>query len=1009
MEFLILGPLEVLVDGHPVPVPAAKQRAVLAVLLLAGGSTVPSWRLAEQLWQEPPVSARKVVQTYVSKLRQLLPSGMLVTHQTGYALHAPPDDVDVRRFEHLLAEAGRAEPRREAGLLAEALALWRGPALLDFVDEPFARAHIARLEAMRLSAYERRLELDLADGRHESVLAEARSLVQANPFNERLRGQLMLALYRCDNQSEALEVYRAGRRTLVEQLGVEPAPALRRLEEAILRQDPGLDLVGAARGGVPRPAARAGSRPARRDGVPPPQAGRPRSAGSLVGRTKDLEQLRTLLHERQVRWVTLTGPAGVGKTRLAVEAAALLGQQYDDGWAFVDLARVTGAALVASEICSTIGVSVDSARTADDVLAQVLPTRKQLLVLDGFEHVAPAAKPAGALVAEAPGVTVIATSRVRLDAREEREYAVDTLDVPRADAPLPVVAAADAVVLFVERAREVRPDLALTASTAAQVAELCRHLDGLPLAIELAAARADVLSVRGLLARLDRRWELLATGSGRLPARQHSLHAAVDWSYRLLEPETRAGFCDLAVFTGGFTVDTAESVVRRGRLLDLVTSLRNASLLRAAGAPGDEPRFAMLETIREFGLSRLSESGRRDLVCSAHADAFARLAAEAEEQLRGPDQMRWLDLVQAELANIRQAVQWWVGRDDHEEALITLARLWRFWQVRGLAHEARARMEALLATPDLTDQARADGHLGVARCAFHQGDLAAVRIHVGRSLPQHRRSGDDFSTGFAMMLLGVTTGLTGAAERGTALLRQAVDLATASQESWLRACCLGYLGMVVSAQGRHAPARSALEEGLRAARELGDARLVGWFLVGLGRTALAAGDPRRARRRFAEALDWQHRLGDEWSEAWALHGAASAALAEQDDSAAGDLAVRSLRAARRSHNRPAAAAALRTLATLAARRSSPSVAAQLLGAASVVVGEERGLWAPDSDGIAGVDAAGLRESLGPAGFDDHWARGRAMTTQEWTALATGSISTANVGAAPTAATAPVMG
>ncbi len=1006
MEFLILGPLEVLDGGQPVPVPAAKQRAVLAVLLLAAGSTVPSWRLVEQLWQEPPVSARKVVQTYVSKLRQLLPPRMLVTRQTGYALQVPRDGVDARRFEHLLAEAVGAQPRREAGLLAAALAQWRGPALLDFVDEPFAQAHIARLEAMRLSAYERRLELDLADGRHESVLAEVLSLVAANPFNERLRAQLMLALYRCDRQSEALEVYRTGRRTLVEQLGVEPAPALRRLEEAILRQDPALDLVGAAPLAVARPPGRTSGPPAGSDGLPAPQAGRPRSAGSLVGRAKDLEQLGGLLRERQVRWVTLTGPAGVGKTRLAVEAAALLGRQYDDGWAFVDLARVGSPALVASEICSTLGVSVDAARTADDVLAEVLSAREQLLVLDGFEHVAAAAKRLGALVAEAPGVTVVATSRVRLDAREEREHAVATLGLPQADAPLPAVAAADAVALFVERAREVRPDLALTASTAAQVAELCRHLDGLPLAIELAAARADVLSVRGLLARLDRRWELLATDGDRLPARRHSLHAAVDWSYQLLEPDTRAGFCDLAVFTGGFTVDTAESVVRRARLLDLVTTLRNANLLRAEGAPGDEPRFAMLETIREFGLSQLSESGRRDLVCSAHAAAFARLAVEAEEQLRGPDQMRWLDLVQAELANVRQAVEWWVSRGDQEQALTTVARLWRFWQVRGLAHEARARLEALLATADLTDQARADGHLGVARCAFHQGDLAAVQAHVGRSLPQHQRSGDDFSAGFAMMLLGVTRGRTGAAERGAALLRQALDLATASQESWLSASCLGYLGMVVSAQGRHGPARSALEEGLRAARELGDVRLVGWFLVGLGRTALAAGDPGRARRRFAEALDWQHRLGDEWSEAWALHGAACAALAEQDDSAAGGLAVRSLRPARRSHNRPATAAALGALATVAARRSSPSLAARLLGAASVVAGEGPGFWAPDIDGIAGVDAAGLAESLGPAGFDEHWARGRAMTTQEWTALATRSFSTVDVGGAPTAASAP---
>jgi len=319
MEFLLLGPLEVLGDAGPIAVPAAKRRAVLAILLLASGATVPGWRLIEELWPEPPVSARKVVQTYVSKLRQILPEGMLVTHQTGYALEVPADAVDVRRFERLLAEAGRVPPGDEAVLLREALALWRGPALQDFVDEPFAQADIARLEAMRLSAYERRLELDLAGGRHDAVLAELLSLVQANPLNERLRGQLMLALYRCDRQSDALRVYREGRRALIDQLGVEPTPSLSRLEEAILRHDPGLHALPAA---PPAPRTVRATRPR----AAPARTGRPgpRTVGTFVGRSPELARLSGLLREDDVRWVTLTGPAGAGKTRLAVELAARL-------------------------------------------------------------------------------------------------------------------------------------------------------------------------------------------------------------------------------------------------------------------------------------------------------------------------------------------------------------------------------------------------------------------------------------------------------------------------------------------------------------------------------------------------------------------------------------------------------------------------------------------------------------------------------------------------------------
>ena len=1004
MEFLLLGPLEVLGDVGPIAIPAAKRRAVLAILLLASGSTVPGWRLIEELWSEPPLSARKVVQTYISKLRQILPEGILVTHQSGYALEVPADAVDARRFERLLTRASGVPPGDEAALLREGLALWRGPALQDFVDEPFAQADIARLEALRLSAYERRLELDLAAGRHDSVLAELLSLVQTNPLNERLRGQLMLALYRCDRQSDALRVYREGRRVLVDQLGVEPTPSLRRLEEAILRHDPGLRSHVSAAGRVSPSVTPPPRRPRDRRGEEPaPQADRPRAsaggtgrqgpqpAGDFVGRAKELEQLHRLLREDGVRWVTLTGPAGAGKTRVAVELAARLSEEYDEGWTFVDLTRVSDPGLIAAEICATIGVLVDDPSTAGRALAEVLGSRRQLFVLDNFEHVLAGASLVGSLLDQAPGTAVVVTSRASLHGSGEREFSVAPLDVPDPAAPLETLAAADAVALFENRARLVRPEFALTASTAPQVAELCAHLDGLPLAIELAAARSDLLSPRALVARLDRRLDLLVTDSELVPARQRSLETAVDWSYRLLDDRAQAVFCDLAAFQGGFTVDTAEKVVPVTGLVDVVTTLRSANLLRAAGAAGDEPRVAMLETIREFGLARLSAGGRRAQVYGAHARAFSDLAAEAEAQLRGPDQMRWLELIRADLPNIRQAVDWLVDDGAPEDAVLILASLWRFWQARGLTHEARPRLEALLAQRDLAQAARAAGHLGIARCAFHQGDFAAVRDHVAACLPHYRRNHDDYSVGFALMLVGAASGRTGDAEGGAALLREGLELAVSCQDHWLHACGLGYLGMVLSAQGRHESARFALEEGLRGCRDLGDVRLVGWFLIGLGRSALAAGDPASGRRRFEEALDWERRLGDGWSEAWALQGLASAALAEGDLAAALDRAVRSLGPARRSHNRPATAAALRTLATIADRQVELTLAAQLLGAASVVYDEARRLWRPDADGVAVVDAASLVGSLGRQAFDEHWARGRAMTTEESVAVVTRSL------------------
>ncbi len=989
MDFLLLGPLEVWGESGPIPIPAAKQRAVLAILLLAGG-TVPGWRLIEELWPDPPLSARKVVQTYVSKLRQVLPEGSLLTHPTGYALNAGREDVDATRFEDLVARAGRRPPHEEATLLREALALWRGPALQDFVDEPFARADIARLEALRLSAHERRLELDLAHGHHDAVLAELVSLVGDNPLNERLRGQLMLAFYRSDRQSDALRVYREGRRLLVAQLGVEPSPSLRGLQDLILRQDPGLLALptASALGPAPPPPNPVRSPAGGSSTGAAPQ----RTPGAFVGRAKDLDRIRDLVRADGERCVVLTGPAGTGKTRLAVEAATRLAPDFADGWVFVDLTRLTEPGRVAAEVCSRLGVRADDAPEAAEALAEVLGRHEQLLVLDNFEHVAPAAPWVSALVAAATRLTVLVTSRSSLPRLGGREYPVTPLELPKPGVRLESLATNDAVALFLDRAAWVRPDFRLTESTAPAVAQLCTRLDGLPLAIELAAARVDLLSPRAMLARLDERLDLLSTDSEVPPERHRSLRAAVERSYLLLDGPTGTAFCDLAAFTGGFTIDVAEAVVTptAGGLLDAVTTLRAASLLRTDGAPGDEPRFSMLESIRAYAAARLATGGRRDQVLAAHARAYQQFVEEAEPELRGPDQMRWLELVQAELPNIRDAVQWSAGHDDPDTAVVMISRLWRFWQVRGLTHEGRSRLEVLLGRADISDAARAAGHLGVAQCAFHQGDFEAVHEHAAACLPYHRGH-DDFLAGVGLVLVGATLGRTGDVA-GDALIHEALELAARCRDEWLLATCRLYLGMVMSAQGRHQAAILSLEAGLRGARELGDARMIAWSLVMLGRTALAAGDPGQATRRLDEALVWERRMGDAWGEAWVLQGLAAAALARHEPQAAFELAVSSLDPLRRAHNRPATAAALRLLASVAGARGEQLVAAELLGAADALPEEGRLFWIPETDGVPVVDVGVLTRRTGDPAIEEHWAHGRGLTTEEAIALATSSLS-----------------
>ncbi len=898
--------------------------------------------------------------------------------------------MDSARFEDLLRAAESAPLDQEVALLREALGLWRGGALEDFVDEPFAQAEIARLEAIRMAALERRLDLDLAQGRHDSLLAELAPLVQANPLNERMRGQLMLALYRSGRQDHALRVFREGRRVLIEQLGVEPTPALRGLEEAILRHDSDLHLPSnalseVATGQVTRAAARGSPRH-----VDAPIGRQSASRKAFIGRAGEVDRLRGLLTAARARWVTLTGPAGSGKTRLAVEVARQVGPDYRDGWAFVDLTRIDRAEQVASEVSAALGIQLDDPDDAQTALGDVLRPREQLLLIDNFEHVIAAAPLITFLLDRAPDLAVMLTSRAALGNPGEREYPVGTLLLPPADARWDSVAEADAVALFVDRARAVRPDFTVTDSNAKQVAQLCGHLDGLPLAIELAAARVDLLSPRGVLARLDQRLDLLATDRADTPQRHRSLRAAVDWSYHLLDAESRRAFAELAVFSGGFTVDTAEAVLSHPRrlIVDTVKTLVNASLVRPAGAPGDEPRFTMLETIREYAVMRLAETGRSDSIRAAHAQAYRAMAEEAEPQLRGPDQLRWVDLLYAELPNLRDAVQWGNDHDDPEQAVFTVAALWRFWQVRGLTHEARAHLEHLLTTSQMSDGARAAGHLGAARCAFHQGDLDAVRLHVGVCLPYHQREGDLYSASFASILLGAATGRAGDAGAGGVILREALDVARSSGDDWLQATCLGYLGMVLSAQRQHQAARSALEEGLRAVRELADARLVGWFLIGLGRTALAAGDAALARRRFEEALTLERRLGDAWSQAWALQGLASTALAEGDVSAAFTAAVDSVGPARDVHNRPATAAAMRIIATIAHHDGQDHLAATLLGAASVVYPNVRHAWTSEVDGVALLAAGTFASAVGNDVLQSHRARGRALSVEEALALAT---------------------
>jgi predicted ATPase/DNA-binding SARP family transcriptional activator len=716
MDFRILGPLEVRDRDRELRLRGGKQRALLALLLVNPNRTLAIDWIVDELWGEDvPESAQKMVQIYVSQLRKVLPPGTLHTRPPGYALVLEPDELDLHRFETIVAEArvaldgGRAE-QASAGFRT-ALELWRGPALAEFASEPFAPAEGARLEELRVRALEGRLEADLLLGRHGDLVSELEALVARYPLREGLRRQHMLALYRSGRQVEALAAYQGARRVLADELGIEPSPALRDLERKILQQDSSLDLAAppvapsAPGPGSFSPLATLAHGP----------SNLPTQTSDFLGREAQLEAIGDLLETESVRLLTLTGPGGIGKTRLALQAAAGHIDRLDDGAFFVDLSPVRDPDRVPQAVVQALGVTGDPDEPPAEMLEDHLRSRQLLLVLDNFEHVMDAAAGIADLLLHCPRLTILVTSREALRVRGERLFPVPPLSLPddsevrpRAD----LLADYEAVRLFVERARATEPGFALTDENAAAVAEICLRLDGLPLAIELAAARLKLFSPADMRDRLRSRRELLGRGPRDLPDRQRTLRSTIEWSYELLDEQERAIFRLLSVFAPTGVEAVEEVVDRLGSLedvdvVDRLASLVDKSLVRSLEGPGAR-RLSMLETIREYAAERLDEepefsSGARQ----AHAEHFAEFARKRRDDLHGPAREDTLDELESELGNLLAAWRQWVAAGDLEQLGKLLDGLWVLHDARGwyqatlaLANDLLGALSAAPSTPD---------------------------------------------------------------------------------------------------------------------------------------------------------------------------------------------------------------------------------------------------------------------------------------------------------------------
>ncbi len=650
----------------------------------------------------------------------------------------------------------------------------------------------------------------------------------------------------------------------------------------------------------------------------------------LIGREREEEAVIHLLGPGGARLLTLTGPGGVGKTRLALQVARALRGAYADGVVFVDLSALRDPALVPAAIAGALALREAGARGLRALLLTSFHAKQTLLVLDNVEQVAEAAPFVAELVAGCPRLTVLATSRTALHLRAEQRFRVPPLGLPDPgrDAAPDVVAASGAVRLFAERARAARPDFALTPGNAAAVAEICRRLDGLPLAIELAAARVSLLSPAALLARLDGAaghapLRVLSGGARDLPERQRTVRDTIAWSYHLLDPGARRLFARLGVFAGGCALEAIEAVcdpdgTLESDVLDDVTALADASLLSRTDGPA--PRVVMLETLHEYALEQLDARGEAPLLRRAHALYYAADVEASRSEFKAR-QKAWLDRWEPEHDNVRAALRWALESGEVEVGLRLAGVLWPFWYLRGYVTEGRRWLEGLLErSGGAASMARAETLRGAAGLASEQGDLSRAEMWCREGLALYRAIGEDRgiadmlnlmgtvareqgqferATGFyeeslalcramddtigvavALNNLGTTWRYRGQFERAAALYEESLALRRRSGDTWGIAYALHNLGDVARDLGNPAGAAAFYEESLALRRDLGDRQGSARTLVALGDVARARGDVEQASAWYAEGLTLGDAVGDRWRMAFALEGLANVALAQ---------------------------------------------------------------------------------------------------------------------------------
>lgn len=883
VQFRLLGDVEAWFGETRLDIGHARQRCVLVALTIDVNRPVTAEQLIDRVWADnPPYRVRNALAGYLSRLRALLADGAEIAREPGgYVLRADPDTVDVQRFRRLVTEArATVDPVDAAAVFDSALGLWRGEPFAT-LDTPWVNEVRSSLELERFSAILDRNDVALRAGRHGELLGELAVAHRAHPLDERAASQLMLAQFRSGRQADALETYRRLRQRLVDELGVDPGPALREVHQQILDGDLGAEPVAQP----VTPQRPVGGRP---------HADLPRRATSFVGRRIEVERVVEALGEGSL--VTLTGVGGVGKTRLALETAAQDPERFGDGVWVCELAPVDDGAAVAHAVAAALRLQQQHGLDIDETVIEYLRNRDLLLVVDNCEHVLEAAAELlDRITRHCRRVSLLATSREALGVEGERIL------------PVPPLTMDEATTLFADRARAGRPDFDVDNEPVGAVAEICRRLDGLPLAIELAAARMRAMTSLDLARRLDT-LRLVSGGARGAHPRQQSLAATIDWSYRLLSEPEQQLFMRLSVFAGGFDLEAAHGVCGEpgsveDDTLETLTGLVDKSMVVMRGGI-DRSRFGILETLRAYGRDRMRENGIADVYADRHAAYFVALAERAAAGMHGPDERTWVERMLPDYDNLRAAFERAMAEQAVDLALRMVTSLPELTHLRvGYESSGWAERVIELADPDHPlfaaavglaargawnrgdfDRARSYGRRAQGRApgrgtgrvaypadvladlALYEADAQTALTYYQAEVARARGDDDPIRLVWTLFYVAICHSVLREPEAGMAAALESVPVADATQNPTARSMARYALGLVLKKSDPDR-ALTLFDEAAGLAASVQNFWWLGIALMEAASTRAVHGDPARAARELAAVIDHWDRVGD-WSQQW---------------------------------------------------------------------------------------------------------------------------------------------